>query len=347
MQYTTLPTTDIRVSRACLGTMSFGAHVSEATAFEVMDQALARGVNFFDTAEMYPVPPSPATYGNTESIIGRWLRSRQTRDKVVLATKVAGPRMGRNWIREGENRLDRKNIFAAVDGSLTRLQTDLIDLYQIHWPDRNLPTFGERGFVHDPHEEMTPIAETLGVLQELQRAGKIRHIGISNESPWGTLEYLRLAKEQGLPRAVTVQNNYSLLTRTYDIAMAEVSHRENIGLLAYSPLGYGVLGGRYLNGQLPAGGRLTVYPDFAARYRLPHVEALVKKYADLAASHGLTLPQLALAFVCSRSFLTSAIIGPSTVEQLTEDVDALAITLSPEILAAIEAIHEQCPNPCA
>ncbi|MDH3324568.1 MAG: aldo/keto reductase, partial [Candidatus Peregrinibacteria bacterium] len=228
-----------------------------------------------------------------------------------------------------------------------RLQTDYIDLYQLHWPDRNVNTFGDRNFIAEENEQMTPIEETLEALQELKKEGKVRDFGISNESPWGTMEFLRLAKEKNLPRAVTVQNNYSLLTRTFETSMAEVSFRENIGLLAYSPLGYGVLGGRYLDGNKPEIGRLTKYPDFVPRYRIPQVENIIKKYAKLAKENNMSVAQLALAFVYSQSFLTSCIIGPSNVEQLIEDTEAADINLSPEVLQKIEEIHEECPNICA
>lgn len=349
MQYTTLPTTDIRVSRACLGTMSFGAHVDEDTASAVMDAALDRGINFFDTAEMYSVPVAKETIGLTEEIIGRWMQARGNRDHIVLATKVAGPKRNPSaiHIRDGNPRLDRANIRAAVEGSLRRLQTDWIDLYQLHWPDRNAPIFGQRAYQPQASEERTPIAETLAVLGELVAEGKVRAIGLSNETPWGAMGFLRLAKELNLPRAVTTQNNYSLLTRTYEIAMAEVSHREHLGLLAYSPLGYGVLGGRYLDGARPADGRFTKYPEFNPRYRTPRLEAITKQYLAIAQAANLTLPQLALAFVARQPFVTSTIIGPSNVAQLAEDADAVDLELSAETLAAIEAVHESCPNPCA
>ena len=297
MIYTNLPTTNIKVSKTCLGTMSFGAHVSEETAWQVMDKALELGINFFDTAEMYSVPTSAETYGLTEEIIGRWMKDRGVREQIVLATKIAGPSRGMTYVRGGNSHFDKANIKAAIQSSLKRLQTDYIDLYQLHWPDRNVPFFGQRTFVHRDNEYQTPIEETLEALKELQDEGLVRHFGISNETPWGTMEFLRLAREKKLPRMVTVQNNYSLLTRTFDVAMAEVSHREDIGLLAYSPMAYGALSGRYLDGQNPEGGRLTKYPDFVPRYRTPHVEAIIKQYKTLAESHGFTLAQMAHAFV--------------------------------------------------
>ncbi|HEY5714487.1 MAG TPA: aldo/keto reductase [Candidatus Gracilibacteria bacterium] len=348
MQYTRLSTTDTKVSSVCLGTMSFGAHVNEETARAVMDKSLELGINFFDTAELYAIPPCKETHGLTEEIIGRWMRDRGNRFDIVLATKVVGPTRGAfdSYIRGGETGFDRKNIMHAVEDSLKRLQTDYIDLYQLHWPDRNVPKFGQRNWVHATEEQATPILETLQVLAELQKSGKVRHFGLSNETPWGTLEFLRLARENNLPRMVSVQNNYSLLTRSYETAMAEISMREDIGLLPYSPLGFGALGGRYLDGKKPKGGRFTCYPQFATRYRTPQVEGLIKRYKALAESHQITLPQLALAFVYAQPFVTSTIIGPSNVEQLVENVGALDIKLPKEILAGIEEIHEACPNIC-
>ena len=349
MKYNYLPTTDIKVSKTCLGRMSFGAHVSQETAFEVMDKSLELGINFFDTAELYAIPSCKKTYGLTEEIIGRWFKKRKNRKDIILATKVVGPsrKDTNSYIRGGNSHFDKKNIHEAIDGSLKRLGTDYIDLYQLHWPDRNVNKFGERSFVLQRGEYMTPIEETLEVLAGLQKSGKVRHVGISNESPWGTMEFLRISREKNLPLMVTVQNNYSLLTRTFETAMAEVCYRENIGLLAYSPLGYGVLGGRYLDGNRPKGGRLTKYPNFVPRYRTERVEGVIKKYKLLAEEHQLTLPQLALAFVYGKSFITSNIIGPSNVIQLIEDTKAINIELSSEILKAIDEICEECPNPCA
>ena len=347
MIYTKLSTADVKVSKACLGTMSFGAHVTEEAAFKIMDRALELGINFFDTAELYAVPTSPETYGLTEEIIGKWMKSRNARKKIILATKVVGPNHG--WlghIREGRTQLNEKNITKALEASLKRLRTEYIDLYQLHWPDRNVQKFEERNFVFKDDEVNTPIEETLSVLQKLQKEGKIKNIGISNETPWGTMEYLKLSREKGLPRAVSVQNIYNLLTRNFETAMSEISHRENIGLLAYSPLGYGALGGRYLDGNLPKGGRFTKYPDFVPRYRTPLVEGIIKQYKSLAEENNMTLPQMALAFVYGQTFLTSCIIGPATVEQLEEDVEAMNIKLSDEILVKIDEINEQCPNPC-
>ena len=348
MKYITLPESDLKVSKACLGTMSFGAHVDAETSFAIMDRSLELGVNFFDTAELYSVPPCKETHGLTEKIIGDWFASRGSREKVILATKVVGPsRVGIDYIRGGKTHFDRPNIESALDDSLRRLQTDYIDLYQLHWPDRNVNQFGQREWAFDADEVFTPIAETLEVLRDLQKKGKVRFFGISNETPWGTMEFLRTSREKNLPRMVSVQNNYSLLTRTFETSMNEVCTRENVALLAYSPLGYGVLGGRYLDGARPAGGRFTKYPDFVPRYQSPPVEAIVKKYLEIAEKSGLSLAEMSLAFVYSRDFVASNIIGPSTVEQLEEDVGAAEIKLSSEVLAAIEAVHDAHPNPCA
>jgi len=347
MQYTTLPTTDLNVSKACLGTMSFGAHVNEEISRDVMDRALELGINFFDTAELYAIPACEETCGLTEEIIGRWMADRNNRDQIIIATKVVGlARNGLEYIREGNTHFDEENIREAIEGSLRRLQTDYVDLYQLHWPDRNVNKFGTRAYTHEENDICTPLEETLEVLQKLQQEGKIKHVGLSNETPWGTMQFLQLAKDKNLPRMVSMQNNYSLLTRSYDIAMAEVTHREDIPLLAYSPLGYGVLGGRYLDGNYPEGGRFTKYPDFVPRYQSAHTENIIKKYKALAESHGLTLPQMALAFVYSRSFVASNIIGPSNIEQLEDCVKALDIKLCPEILKAIDEIQEEHPNPC-
>ncbi len=348
MQYTHLSTTNIKVSKACLGTMSFGAHVDEETSIKVMDKALDLGINFFDTAELYSIPSSKETHGLTEEIIGRWMKQRNNRDKIVLASKVVGPNRGfADYIREGETHFDEKNIREAIEASLKRLQTDYLDLYQLHWPDRNVNKFGEREFKFDKDEKATPIEETLEVLQKLKKEGKVRTFGLSNETPWGTMEFLRLAKEKNLPRMVSIQNNYSLLTRTFETSLTEISHREDIGLLAYSPLGYGVLGGRYLDGNKPKGGRFTKYSNFAGRYRTPFVENIIKKYKTLAEENDLTLPQMALAFVYKQDFLTSNIIGPSNVKQLIEDVGAMKIQLTKNVLKGIQKIHEECPSPCA
>ncbi len=345
MKYTTLSTTDLRVSKICLGTMSYGDQLGEAEAFAQLDYALSNGVNFIDTAEMYPVPPSDDKYGRTEEIIGTWIEKSGKRKDIVLATKVLGP--GRYpTIRTGGQRLDKANILKAVEDSLKRLKTDYFDLYQLHWPDRNVNYFGERGYVHRPEREETPIEETLEALDAIVKSGKVRYVGLSNETPWGTMEFLRLAAEKNFPRMVSVQNVYNLINRHYEIAMAEVSMRSEIGLLAYSPLAYGVLGGRYLRGGKPKGGRFTMHQNFVPRYRLPQAEAVTKLYFDLAAQHGLTLAQMSLAFVNSQPFVTSNIIGASSMEQLRENIESIDLVLSADVRKAIDQIQELHPNIC-
>ncbi len=342
MRFTTLSTTDLAVSAICLGTMGYGRQVAENDAHQQMDYASANGVNFFDTAEMYPIPVDEKFAGDTEEIIGRWLTKSGKRKDIVLATKVSGP--GRIAMRPGVNNLDKKNIDLAIDASLKRLQTDVIDLYYLHWPDRNVPRFGLRGYVHEDDEQITPIIDTLKALDGLIKAGKIRYVGLSNETPWGTMEFLRIARENNLPRMVTVQNAYNLLNRHYDLGMAEVSMREDIGLIPYSPLGYGALGGRYLGGMKPKGSRPDVHPEFAIRYRAPQAVHATELYADLAKKHGMSLAQMSLAFVHAQPFVTSTIIGASTLDQLKEDIASIDLKLSDDALQSIEEIHELHPN---
>lgn len=345
MQYRPLSHTGLNVSALCLGTMTFGEQNSEREAFEQLDMALDAGVNFFDTAEMYSIPARAATMGGTERIIGRWLQQRGCRDKVILATKVAGP--GKDWlpyIRGGGNCLDRSNIFAAVDESLRRLQTDAIDVYQLHWPERPANYFGQLGYQHTEADDGVPLLESLQALGELVDAGKIRHIGVSNETPWGLMRYLGLAESLGLPRMVSIQNPYSLLNRSYEVGLAEISHRENVGLLAYSPLGFGVLSGKYLSGLQPVGARLTLYPDYD-RYSNPQAQKATHDYVALARDNGLEPAQMALAYVTSRPFLTSNIIGATTTQQLRSNLASIEVRLDEQLLADIEAIHCRHPNP--
>ena len=345
MEYRRLGRTDIKVSAICLGTMTFGEQNTEAEAHAQLDYALEAGVNFIDTAEMYPVPPRGETYGRTEEYIGTWLQQRTNRDRVILASKVAGPARDLTYLRDGKARLDRVNIEAALDSSLKRLRTDYLDLYQLHWPDRNTNTFGKLGYRHDPTDTSVPIEETLQVLGDLVRAGKVRHIGLSNESPWGAMRFLQAARELNLPRAVSVQNPYNLLNRSFEIGMAEVSHREDLGLLAYSPLAFGVLSGKYLGGIQPPGARLTLFERFQ-RYRGRRGQEATTAYISLARSQGLDPAQMALAFAASRPFVTSVIIGATTLEQLAANLQSLDLSLSPLVLNGIEEIHQDNPNPC-
>ena len=344
MQYRKLGNTDIDVSVICLGTMTFGQQNSQAEAFAQMDYALEQGVNFFDTAELYSIPPKAETYGSTETIIGNWLKARGTRDRITLASKIAGP--GKDWIphiRDGRSVFDRINIEAALNDSLRRLQTDCIDLYQLHWPERKTNFFGQLGYA--PQDDtFTPVEETLTVLADQVAAGKIRMIGLSNETPWGVMRFLDTAERLGLTRIVSVQNPYNLLNRSYEVGLAEISWREQCGLLAYSPLGFGVLSGKYLGGAQPPGARLTLYPDYQ-RYSSPAAISATERYVALAHQHDLDPAQMALAYVNSRPFLTSTIIGATTMAQLRSNIASIDLSLADEVLIEIEEIHNLHPNP--
>jgi len=344
MKYRKLGRTDIDVSVICLGTMTWGQQNTPAQAFEQMDYAVSQGVNFIDTAELYAIPPRVETYGRTEEIIGEWLKARENRDKIVLTSKIAGP--GEDWIphiREGRTRFNHQHIVAALDASLQRLQTDYLDLYQLHWPERQTNFFGILGF-EPSDDEFTPVLETLEALNEQVQAGKIRYIGLSNETPWGVMQFLSLADQHQLPRVVSVQNPYSLLNRSYEVGLAEVSWREQAGLLAYSPLGFGVLSGKYLAGARPEGARLSLFPDYT-RYSNAAAITATERYVALARQHQLDPAQMALSYVNTRPFLTGTIIGATTMEQLKSNIDSINVTLSAEVLEGIEAIHDSYPNP--
>jgi aryl-alcohol dehydrogenase-like predicted oxidoreductase len=344
MQYRQLGQSDLNVSVLCLGTMTWGEQNTEAQAHQQIDYALSAGINFIDTAELYPVPPQADTYGLTERYLGTWLRQNGHRGKVILASKVASRADWLSYIRDGRICLDRKNIESALNESLKRLQTDYIDLYQLHWPDRNTNYFGKLGYESDPAENTVTISETLQVLNDIIKTGKVRHFGLSNETPWGAMTFLHLAKQQQLPRAVSIQNPYSLLNRSYEIGLAEISHREQIGLLAYSPLGFGMLSGKYLNHARPPGARLTLYERFS-RYSNPNSLRATEDYVNIAKHHGLDPAQMALAFVNSRPFLTSTIIGATSLEQLESNIKSAQLTLTSDVLQAIEAVHLSNPNP--
>ena len=330
------------VSKICLGTMTWGQQNSEAQAHEQISYALDRGINMLDAAEMYPVPPKAETQGRTEEYIGSWFKKTGLRDHYVLATKAAGPNPEFHYLRGGP-RFTRRQLIEALNGSLKRLQTDCIDLYQLHWPDRYTNFFGQRGYYHREQPE-TPIEETLRALEELVTSGKIRTIGLSNETPWGTMTFLGLADQAGLPRVESIQNPYSLLNRTYEIAMAEVSHREDVGLLAYSPLGMGLLTGKYRHGAMPHDSRMAVFERFT-RYDGRETLEATERYLQLADDHGLNPTHMALAFVNTRPFLLSNIIGATTMEQLKMNIDSLDVVLSKDVLKAIEAIQQAIPNP--
>jgi aryl-alcohol dehydrogenase-like predicted oxidoreductase len=344
MQFRKLGHTDIQVSQICLGTMTWGEQNTEAEAHQQLDTALEAGVNFIDTAEMYPVPPKEDTYALTERYIGTWLKQRQNRDKVILATKVAGRADWLPYLRDGKNCFDRKNIETALNYSLQRLQTDYIDLYQLHWPDRKTNFFGRLGYEIHPDDQSVPLEETLQVLADLVKSGKVRTIGVSNETPWGVMRYLQLAQSQDMPRIVSVQNPYNLLNRSYEIGLSEISHRETCGLLAYSPLAFGMLSGKYLDGARPEGARLTLFERFD-RYSNPRALNATQAYVKLAREHGLDPAQMALAYVNSRPFLTSTIIGATDLTQLRSNLDSINISLSQEVLQGIEQIHTEIPNP--
>ena len=340
MEYRKLGNTDIDVSVICLGTMSYGEQNTEKEAHEQLDYSLDRGVNFIDTAEMYAIPPKKETYGKTEELIGTWIKKRGDRSKYIIATKVAGP--GMEYVRGG-SRLSSEHIVKAVESSLKRLQTDYIDLYQVHWPERKSNYFGRLGY---EYSEDTGIAieETYKAMDKLVRDGKVRYLGISNETPWGVNEYLRLEREHGYNKIMSIQNPYSLLNRIYEVGLAEITHRENVGLLAYSPLGFGMLTGKYAEGT-PSDSRLGLYGDWFTRYsNKPSIDA-VRKYINLAREFSITPTKLALAFVNSRPFLTSNIIGATKMSQLEENIDSIDVSLNTEILEAIEEIHVSNPNP--
>lgn len=345
MEYRPLGRTGLKVSAICLGTMTWGVQNTEAEGHAQMDYALSRGVNFFDTAEMYATPPSAQTYGKTEEIIGTWFEARKNRDKIILATKIAGA--GLPWVRDGKAVIDRKNILAAIDGSLKRLRTDYIDLYQLHWPNRETGHFGNHWrYKPDtpPENVLDNFREVLETLDGLIKAGKIRHAGLSNETCWGAMRYLRMAEESGLPRMVSIQNEYSLLCRLFEPELEEVAQAEDIGLLAWSPLVTGMLSGKYLDGARPRGSRWSLLGPRLARDTLA-AQAAVRAYMDIAAKRGLDVCQMALAFVLSRPFVTAAIIGATSMEQLKNNIDSAHLKLSQEVLNDIAATRRLYPVP--
>ncbi len=343
MEQRQLGRTDLKVSALCLGSMTWGEQNDEAQAFAQLDCARAAGINFLDTAEMYPVPPRPETYATTERYIGNYFKARGNRADWILASKVAGPGNGITHIRDGQLKMNRQHIVAALDASLQRLQTDWIDLFQLHWPERSTNFFGQLGYRHQK-QDFTPIEETLEVLDEQVKAGKIRHIGLSNETPWGTMKFLQLAEARGWPRAVSVQNPYNLLNRTFEVGLAEIALREECGLLAYSPLAFGMLSGKYEEGARPAGARISLFSRFT-RYSNPQAQTACSQYIELARAHGLDPAQMALSYVTQQPFVTSNIIGATSLDQLESNLASLDLKLSTDVLDGIEAIHVRQPNP--
>ena len=343
MKYTNIPNTNIKVSKICLGTMTFGQQNTEVEAHEQLNYAIEKGINFIDTAEMYSVPGRKETQGSTERFIGSWLKDQQ-RESLVVATKVTGPSPGLSFLRDNMG-FSNDSIDDAIEKSLKRLQTDYIDLYQLHWPERNANFFGKRNYIHDFEEKWEDnFNEVIKKLDSLVKEGKIRHYGVSNETPWGLMRHLGESAKKQLVRCKTIQNPYSLLNRTFEIGLAEISMRENVGLLAYSPMAFGSLSGKYLNGKMPEGSRLKLFPVFS-RYNSDQSRFLVQKYADLAKELNMSLAQLSLAFVSQQPFLTSTIIGATTMEQLEENIQSIHVELSKETLKEIDTIQDLQPNP--
>jgi aryl-alcohol dehydrogenase-like predicted oxidoreductase len=346
MHYTELSNTGIKISRLCFGTMNIGQQNSEADGHEQMDYAVARGINFIDTAEMYPIPPSKEKQGLTETFIGTWLKKRGKRDDLVIASKVSSRNQNSFMSsRDASQGLNRKNILEAIDGTLLRLGTDYLDLYQVHTPDRHTNIFGIRGVAGLDGDDGVSVEETLSALTEVVKSGKVRHIGISNETPWGISEYLRLSREKGLARIVSIQNQFSLLNRTFEIGMSEMCLRENIALLPYSVLNKGVLTGKYFGGARPAGARFTLWERDFPRYNPPHAQVPLKKYMDLAANAGIEPSQLAIAFALTRDFIPSVIIAGTSIAQLKTNIDSIDISLSEDVMQSIKSLSLEHPDP--
>jgi aryl-alcohol dehydrogenase-like predicted oxidoreductase len=340
-----LGSSDLHVTEICLGTMTFGEQNTEADAHQQLDYALERGINFIDTAEMYPVQPRAETTGSTERFVGSWLKKSGKRSEIILASKAAGPSRNQNWIRNGKSDFDAANIRAAVDASLQRLQTDYIDLYQLHWPSRNVPIFGQLSFNPDSERPHTAVEDTLEVLGELVKAGKIRHVGVSNESAWGVCEFIKQSELNGGPRIATIQNAYNLVNRSFESGLDEICFRENVSLMAYSPLAFGLLTGKYLDDP-KAIGRMTIFPPtWSPRYLREKVAEASGRYAALARANGMTPAQLALAWCYSRWFVSSTIIGATNMTQLKENIDAFSISLPEDVVKGINAIHADITNP--
>ncbi len=344
MNYKKLGNTDLNVSTICLGTMTWGEQNTQDEAFEQMNYALSKGVNFWDTAELYSIPPKPETFGHTELIIGNWFKETKKRNEVILATKVCGPM--RSYVRGGGNQYGIKNITEALEGSLKRLQTDYIDLYQLHWPERNTNMFGRLGYEHKDDENWNKFEDILENLNKFIDAGKIRYIGLSNETPWGTSKFLEISKEKNLPRMMSVQNPYNLLNRTYEVGLAEISIRDKIGLLVYSPLAIGYLSGKYRNNQIPKKSRLDHDNNFWTRYDKPNTKKAIEAYYNIAKKNNIDMAQMSLKFCEIQPFVTSVIIGATTMEQLKTDIESVNVKLSDEIIKEINEVQKIYPNPC-
>ena len=343
MNYRKLGNTDLEVSTICLGTMTWGEQNTQEEGFEQMDYALDQGVNFWDTAELYAVPPKAETFGHTETIIGNWFEKNKKRDKVILATKVAGP--SRKYLRNGENSFVGKNLDKAINDSLKRLKTDYIDLYQLHWPERNVNNFGKLGYTHKENS-WNEFEDVLENLKKYIESGKIRYVGLSNETPWGVMKYLKLSKDKNLPRMMSIQNPYSLLNRSYEVGLAEISIREKIGCLAYSPLASGYLSGKYRNGNFPKGSRMERDFDFWTRYRKPNVDKVVEEYFKISKKYDLDISQMSIKFCEVQDFMTSVIIGATTMEQLKTDIESVKVKLDENVIKEINEIQKIYPNPC-
>jgi aryl-alcohol dehydrogenase-like predicted oxidoreductase len=344
MNYRKLGNTDLNVSTMCLGTMTWGEQNTQEEGFEQMSYSLDQGINFWDTAEIYAIPPKKDTYGKTEEIIGNWFKKNKKRDKIILASKIAGP--GLSWIRNGKSEYNRKNLIDATNSSLKRLKTDYIDLYQLHWPERKTNYFGQLGYEHNEKNNWNQFEEILIALDELIKSGKIKYIGISNETAWGLSKFLEISKLKGLPKMMSVQNPYNLLNRTYEVGLAEISIREKSGLLAYSPLASGILSGKYRNGNLPDGSRMKLFGDRFPRYKTINATGAIEEYYKISKKYNLDLSQMSLKFCEIQPFMTSIIIGATTMEQLKTDVESVNVNLSNEIIKEINEVQKKYPNPC-
>ena len=344
MNYRKLGNTDLDVSTICLGTMTWGEQNTQEEGFEQMDYALDQGINFFDTAELYAIPPKKETYGKTEEIIGNWFKQKKNRSKVILATKIAGP--GLSWVRGGGNQYDREKLNDAVNQSLKRLQTDYIDLYQLHWPERKTNYFGKLGYEHKNDNEWNNFEEILNSLDEIIKSGKVKYVGLSNETAWGLTKFLEISKTKNLPRVMSVQNPYNLLNRTYEIGLAEASIREKSGLLAYSPLASGIMSGKYRNGAMPDGSRMKLFGDRFPRYKTKNAINAVEEYYKISKKYNLDLSQMSLKFCELQPFMTSVIIGATTMKQLKTDIESVNVNLSDDIIKEINEVQKLYTNPC-